>query len=207
LLQTIRELSRLHRAALTLVFLHRGRLALGGGDHALQSLVLKYFSVDPESLGQALVELNESFVVQKAENQGRYWVFKHPTIHDAISAMLSETDRLSELYLRGAKLEAILGDVVCSGVPPLQNALVVAESLNELLGDRLNEASDEPLSNSQLFSFLEQRVSDDAFKMITAKYPELLRRKAYVSYRVVSDPKYVLTHALCNSGSSPQTFG
>ncbi len=108
LLQTIQELSRLHRAALTLVFLHRGHMPVGAATPDMLDLVMRHFAVDAESLGQAILQLRDSFLVQTVMGASHFWVFKHPTIADAIGAMLGETEGMGELYLRGSKSEAIL---------------------------------------------------------------------------------------------------
>jgi antitoxin component HigA of HigAB toxin-antitoxin module/energy-coupling factor transporter ATP-binding protein EcfA2 len=187
--QTIRELSKLHRAALTLVFLHRGNMPVGAIAPAMQALVVKHFGVDIESLGNAIGQLRDSFLVQKADGPYSVVTFKHPTIGDALSAILGETDGMNELYLRGAKPQTILTEVVCVGVPEIQDAIAVDEGLDELLVERLTEAPDEPGVNRLFFAFLDERASDAAFRKVVERYPAVLRRKAYASRFSVYDPK------------------
>jgi hypothetical protein len=194
LLQTIRELSKLHRAALTLVFLHRGHMPVGAAAADMQDLVLKYFAVDAESLGQALLQLRDSFLVQTNITAGPVWTFKHPTIADAIGAILGETQGMGELYLRGTKSESVLTEAVCIGAIQIPDAVVIPEALDELLVERLAELPDDHWINRLLFAFLDSRASDRAFKMFVTRHSTILSRDAVRSWRLYYDPK-LLVHA------------
>lgn len=194
LVQTIRELSKPHRAALTLVFLHSGRMPVGAAVPAMQQLVLKHFAVDTEALGQAILELRDSFLVQRVERMKQYFMFKHPTISDALRTVLGETEGMAELYLRGAKPEAIMTEAICHGESPSQDGVIIPEALSELLADRLSEAADEPGVNRLLFAFLAQRASDAVFRALVAREKGVLARKAYGLRMHAYDPK-VNAHA------------
>lgn len=188
LLQTIQELSQLHRAALTLVFLHRGHLPVGGPDPIMQELVLRHYSVNADSLGQALLHLRESFLVQVSVAGRMFWSFKHPTIADAISAMLGETDGMGELYLRGTKSETIIAEAVCIGAADIPDAVAIPEMLDDLLVERLAEVPDEPMLNRALFAFLYERASTQMFRKFIDRHPGTLARVASMSYKLINDP-------------------
>jgi hypothetical protein len=192
--QTIRELSKLHRSALTLVFLHRGNMPVGAISPTMKDLVVRHFGVDIESLGNAISELRDSFLVQKSDGPYNVIVFKHPTIGDALSAILGETDGMRELYLRGAKPQVILTEVMCSSMPRIQDAIVIDEELENLLVERLAEVPDEPFTNRLLFAFLDERASDTAFRKVVERYPNVLARRAHASRYAEYDPK-VRTHS------------
>lgn len=194
LLQTIEELSKLHRAALTLVFLHRGQMPVAGAAPDMQQLVIFQFSADAESLGQALSQMLESFLIQTGTPGTMFWGFKHPTIADAISEYLGKTDGLTELYLRGTKSETILAETVCAGVTHIQDAVVIPTALDELLVERLAELPDEPRINRSLFRFLDSRASESAFKIFVAKHPLFLQRYAFRSEKLCYDPA-ICVHA------------
>jgi hypothetical protein len=153
LLQIIRELSKVQRAALTLIFLHRGQLPVAGPNPEMQALVMKHFSVDADGLGQSILHLLDSFLVQKLEGTQQVWMFKHPTIADALAATLGETHGMGELYLRGVKPDAVLNGVVCAGVEQIPDAVIIPDTLSELLIQRLREVPDEPMLNRLLFAF------------------------------------------------------
>jgi hypothetical protein len=188
LLQTIEELSKLHRAALTLVFLHRGQMPLAGAATDMQQLVIARFSADAESLGQALSQMLGSFLIQAGAAGAMFWGFKHPTIADAISEYLGKTDGLTELYLRGTKSETILAETVCAGVTHIPDAVVIPAGLEELLVERLAELPDEPWINRRLFTFLDSRASASAFGIFVTKHPLSLQRYAYRSEKLSYDP-------------------
>lgn len=189
LLQTIKELSKLHRAALTLVFLHKNRLPVNGASTEMQQLVLSYFDIDRESLGQSILELKDSFISQTRESQETFWIFKHPTITDALSAVLAETEGMQELYLRGTKSETILSEAICSGATPISDAVVIPSALNSLLIERIAEVPDEAAINRLLFSFLGDRASPEVFSTIVKQYPSMLHRKTMTSWRLSYDPR------------------
>jgi hypothetical protein len=199
LLQTIRELSKLHRAALTLVFLHRGHMPVGASAPDMQLLILSHFSVDSESLGQGILQLRDSFLVQTSTSSGIFWSFKHPTISDAISATLGETEGMAELYLRGTRSDAIIAEAVCVGARPVPDAVVIPEALDDLLVERLAELPDEPWVNRRLFSFLYERTSDQVFRKFATSHPKALARPAHRSEWLNNDPTVLMrarAHAL-----------
>lgn len=186
--QTIEELSKLHRAALTLIFLHRGHMSVGAGAANMQQLVVRHFAVDAESLGRGLEELRDSFLVQTSTAGNRFWSFKHPTIADAIGGILAKTEGMAELYLGGSKSEAIVAEAICVGAEPIQDAVVIPESLDDLLIERLAELPDEPMLNRRLFSFLYERASNSALRKFVVRHQGTLARYAYTSERLVYDP-------------------
>jgi hypothetical protein len=195
LLQTIRELSKVHRAALTLVFLHRGHMPVGAASPLMQELVLKHFSVDTESLGQSVTQLKDSFLVLKTAGSVQGWAFKHPTISDALRTVLGETEGMTELYLRGATPEAILTETTChGGSSQEQDRFVIPESLTDQLVERLVEAANEPAINRSLFAFMSEDTSDGVFKLLVSKYPDILARKEYSLRKRAYSPR-VNAHA------------
>jgi hypothetical protein len=198
LLQTIKELSKLHRSALTLVFLHRGYMPVGGASPEMMQLVLTHFAVDAESLGQALLHLRDSFLVQTATSIGSYWNFKHPTIADAIGEMLGQTEGMVELYLRGSKSHSIRREAVCVNAPRVPDAVLVPTSLDELLVERLAELPDEIWLNRTLFAFLSERASDRLFRIFVTHHPTMLSRTAVSWWLLIQDPK-ILAHARAHS--------
>ena len=194
LLQVIAELPRTQRAALILVFLHRGNMPVGNTDEAMQRLVMSACGVDIESIGQALRQLSRSFIVERSEGRDRFYSFKHPTLADALGAFLGDTDGMSELYLRGTRIETILSEVVCGGAAQIKDAVVIPQAQDALLVDRLLETPDTKSLNRHLFAFLDQRASDDVVRMLAERSPSLLNRSSDRSWRTVYDPK-IRTHA------------
>jgi hypothetical protein len=133
LMQTIKELGKANRAALTLVFLHGGKMPTGDPSAHMQELVTRHYDVDRETLGDALLHLKGSFIVEKTEAGRSHWVFKHPTLSDALAAALGEAEGMRELYLRGVNVHNVVSDTVCSGRVTIRDAVVIPETLNSLL--------------------------------------------------------------------------
>jgi hypothetical protein len=189
LIQTIAELSGPHRAALTLVFLHRGQMPVGDADASMQKLVETHFSASTEALGQALQQLHQSFLIQKELDGRSLWTFKHPTISDAVAAMLSATDGMRALYLGGVSSDVVLTELVCSSVNPIQDAIAIPQSLDQALAKRLIETPDDPRSNYLLFSFFDRRATDNVFKLCLTADNSILQRASYAARELGYDPK------------------
>lgn len=190
LLQTVGELSKAHRAALTLVFLHRGRMPVSGPLPEIQEIVVRFYDVSRETLADSLNELRESFLVEVADGSRRDWNFKHPTLSDALAAILRDAEGMRELYIRGVGVETILSDVICDGVEHIPDAVSIPKSLNALLVERLVETPDDGTRlNRLLFHFLWERASDDVFCQVLKKDAAVLLRKAWASREIAFDPK------------------
>ena len=197
--ETIGELNDAQRAALTLVFLHRSRLPAVLRDETRWALVGDRFGVKQVDISNALMELNETFLVLKSDTVGKIWSFAHPTIADALSAILGHRPDLVELYVRGARVETLLPEVVCAKYGAIRDAIVVPESINDLLISRILETPDEPGLNTSLFAFLSDRASESVLREVIKEAPNLLGRETHDAWRIYSDVKirlYARVHAL-----------
>ena len=105
LLQTVRELSKAHRAALTFVFLHRGRMPVGSQAPQMQDLIAQHYGVDREPLAEIRCSAERLVWLNLLRVRILIWIFKHPTISDALAATLGEVAGIRELYLRGVRAE------------------------------------------------------------------------------------------------------
>jgi hypothetical protein len=195
---TIGELNDAQRAALTLIFLRRSQLPVTARDHELWGLVADKFGVNQIEIGDALDQLKGTFVVTKTERDNAIWSFAHPTIADAISAILGKRPDLVELYLRGTRIEALLSEVACSSSDKFRDAVVVTESVSDLLVSRLIETPDESGLNRSLFTFLCERASNAVLRAVVVRDPSLLSRYTGSLWSAGYDPK-VLLHARAHS--------
>jgi hypothetical protein len=195
---TIGELSDAHRAALTIVFLHRSRLPDNLRDDERWALVGDKFGVSQVEIGDALNELNGSFLIHKSDSS-KTWTFFHPTIADALSAILGQRPDLVELYVRGTRVEALLSEAVCAGAETIRDAVVVPDSINDLLISRLLEIPDEQGLNRKLFTFLAERASEAVLRGVLKQDQSLLSRHVSSNWQLYSDPTirlYARVHAL-----------
>lgn len=182
LVQTFKELSPEQQAALTLVFLTRSRLPVHLLPEGEATLVATSYGVTKAYMTQALFQLEGSFVIRRKDGDKEYWAFWHPTFADAISAILSKRPDLIDVYVRGARLDTLLTEVVCEGAPPVRDAVVVPFSSSEALIERLLETPDEESANEQLFEFLNRRLPNDLMGKVLERAPDLLGRQGEHSF-------------------------
>jgi len=187
--ETVGELNDAQRAALTLVFLNKSKLSADVRDHEAWSRVCDKFGVSQVEIGDALEQLNDTFIVRKQEKTGSFWSFSHPTISDALSSILGYRNDLVELYLRGVRIGNILSDVVCENAKIIRDAIVVPESLNDLLVERLLETENEININRMLFSFLNSRASENVLKTYLKQDLSVLSRSNAFAWRLNADDK------------------
>ena len=171
LLETIRSLSFEVRAAIALVFLSGGRIRSPIPDCHELKLATTIFGTNPASVRQALTALNGSLLLLAHDEEGRYWTYKHPTVGDAFAELIAADPELVEVYLRGAKAEFILREVVCVGVTLPGAPVCVPKRLYSLLLSRIqNEQS------YQLVRFISYRADRDFSALVLSARPDLLNR-------------------------------
>ncbi|ACC74066.1 hypothetical protein PPMP20_33240 [Paraburkholderia phymatum] len=176
LVQTFEELSAEQRAALTLVFLSQSKLPVHLLPDHDATLVATSYGVTRAGMTQALLQLDGSLIVRRRDGNNEYWAFWHPTFADAISEILSRRPDLIDVYVRGARLDTLLTEVVCEGAAHVRDAVVVPLSSSEALIDRLLETPDENSVNENLFGFLNRRLPKNIVQKVLARAPNLLVR-------------------------------
>lgn len=176
LVQTFEELSADQRAAMTLVFLAKSRLPVQLLPNDDATLVAESYGVTKASMTQALQQLAGSLVVRRRDEGSEYWAFWHPTFADAISEILSKRPDLIDLYVRGARLDTLLAEVVCEGAAYVRDAVVVPLSSSIALIERLLETPDQASVNENLFEFLNRRLPSDLVQKVLERAPSMLDR-------------------------------
>lgn len=189
---TLNELTDAQRAALAVIFLFRSRLPSHIDKDERISLVCDKFGVKQGDISDALIQLDGSFVFNKPDGNGRIWSFAHPTMADALAAILRDRSDLLELYIQGARAEELLSEVVCAGCSPVQDSIVVPLTANDLLASRILEVADESRLNKILFSFLASRASEEVLRDVVGKNPEILNRKSDSSWSLGHDGRITL---------------
>lgn len=180
LIQSIEQLPSDSQAAICLIFLHGGRVPSPIPEDERFEIVRRYFDATKASLIVALENLRGSFVLHVVEKGIGSWVYKHPTIADAYAAIVGARSEMVEIYLRGAKPETIVTEVVCGDVATQGAAVSVPLSLAKILAVRLSELPDDPLENDSLYTFLLNEIDSTSLETILIAKPELVERKTYV---------------------------
>ena len=133
LLETIRNLAADCRAAIALVFLSGRCVPSPVPEGEEVRLASSAFGVNPAAIKDALNFLNGSLLLLAHDEQGRYWTYKHPTIGDSFAQLVANDSELTEIYLKGARPELILREVVCAGTMLMGAPVCVPHHLYSLL--------------------------------------------------------------------------
>lgn len=136
----LRTLGEPERAAIALIFLHgpAGVPSPIATSDELQT-VCRLSGIAAADVARAMEALQGSLTLMLEAEAGRRWTFKHPTIADAYAELVSESPEMVELYVRGAKLEKLLSEVVCASVQFAGARVYVPHSLYDALLDRMAE--------------------------------------------------------------------
>lgn len=172
----LRNLDRSEAAAVALVFMHGGQLPSPIEMDDRITLITELLGVAAADIRIALDSLRGSLVLFVETSDGPRWTFKHPTIGDAYASLVADSPELTEIYLRGAKLDRLLEEVVCGDVQIKGASVHVGPSLYPALLKRLLV---HPF-DYRIRYFLGQR-SDDAFMSLFAEQkPQILDMKPSV---------------------------
>jgi len=205
LCEIINGMSVSDRAALTLVLLHRGALMKGRIDENRKQLIEKYFSVSQEQIGHSIANLQGSFLIEKLDDTGVTISFKHPTIADALNQILGKTDGLTELYIECSKIEALLGEIVCEGVKPFKDAVIIPQSLNEPLIERILEAAQDSSNIGRIQRFLAYHASDEVCRTVIVQKPKILTQSGSLYWSIHFDSKIKLHTRALSLGVLPDS--
>lgn len=171
LIEVLRTLSEPNRAAIALIFLHgsSGVPSPITDSNALET-VRRLSGVEGADVARALQTLEGSLTLLLETETGRRWAFKHPTIADAYAALVAESPEMIEVYIRGAKLEKLLWEVVCGPVPLMGASVRVPQSLYGMLLDRMEENG---LLHTDILRFAVHRADAAFFAQLVKRAPTL----------------------------------
>lgn len=173
--QTIENLSDDCRGSIALVFLNGGKVRSPVSSEAI-SKPATAFGVPAAKIREQLEALNGSLLNLAEDEEGPYWTYRHPTVSDAFSAYVASSPELVEIYLRGARPDSIVSEVVCAGIQIRGAQVVVPDSLHELLADRIAS-----LKNVALARFISFRSNKSFAKRLVALRPDILKRIEFFS--------------------------
>ncbi|MBT3140434.1 hypothetical protein KL867_05190 [Ruegeria litorea] len=189
LVEVINELKTEQFAALALIYVHRGRMDLNELDRDAVSAIVETTGHSETEIVAMLPELEGSFTKEVSESSDQVWGFEHPTIADAITAILDTRPNMTTAIVRGGPIEKVMGQFVCENGPATTNAAKIPASLNDVLNSRLKEVPDNWRTNNNLFEFLSTRASDDVVEHQFKQHSGLLARLMVSSNRATDCPK------------------
>ena len=159
------------RAAVALVFLHgQDGLLSPVQQSAASNIVERLFGVGIAEIRRSLEVLNGSLTLLVQHPDEPRWVYKHPTIADAFATLISDSAELIELYIEGAKLDRLLGEVVCGAVKIEGAAIQVPIKLY----DRLLRRMDSQGSKYNVQRFLTSRCDSTFLDAYLNRHPSLV---------------------------------
>jgi len=124
------------KAALALIYMRRSKLHSPIELAPAEDEAIRRLDSGLGACSRALEVLDGSLIVHVSIDGESYWSFKHPTIGDAYSSILRDSPELLGIYLRGADVDQMLGQVTC-GDAQIKGAVVLPNSLFGLVIERL----------------------------------------------------------------------
>lgn len=181
----LRGLAEPERGAVALIFLH-GPAGVPSPIAASDALdtVCRLTGVALSDITRAMEALQGSLTLLVEEPEGRRWVFKHPTIADAYAELVAESPEMIELYIRGAKLEKLLAEVVCGETQFRGASVRVPHDLYEPLLDRVSER--DLLNDNDVLRFAAYRGDAEFFR----RYQQRAGSLARLAENITSDLRW-----------------
>ena len=170
LLDIIANLAPDCRAAIAVVFMNGGKIPSPVSVANLEPPSLA-FGVNSGAVREQLEALNGSLLLLAQDEVGPFWTYKHPTVSDAFARYVAGSPELVEIYLRGARPELIIYEVVCAGSSVSGAPVIVPDSLHPLLAERMVGLPDHYLA-----SFMSYRSNHNFSKLMLQRRPDILQR-------------------------------
>jgi hypothetical protein len=157
------------KAALALIFMAGGALSspLSLSEPFVEN-ALRLLGGSVAGVRQALSDMNNSLVKNVRSAEAAKWVYKHPTIGDALAEIIAADPELVEIYVRGTPIERITMEAVCGGASVEGAKVVIPRSHYGHLVGALSQLQKEPR-----LTFLSQRCGEDFLKRYIERTPTL----------------------------------
>ncbi len=197
--QTISTLAPGSRAAIGLLFLNGGLVRSPVSSELLTHPAEIFGATKPDTREQ-LTALDGSLLLLAQDDAGPYWTYRHPTVTDAFASFVGKDPELVEIYLRGAKPENLIREVVCAGVSIRGAMVTVPQSSADMLVERIASLPKDSLKN-----FISARANKDVAGRLLACRPdiyEVLDRPLNSPIKEDSDAEFVV--ALHKLGLLPE---
>jgi hypothetical protein len=169
LLETIINLAPDCRAAIAVVFMNGGKIRSPVPLPDLDPASLA-FGVGSGAAREQLEALNGSLLLLAQDETGPFWTYKHPTVSDAFARYVAGSPELVEIYLRGARPDSIIYEVVCAGASVYGAPVIVPDTLHPLLAERILG-----LPRHVLATFLSYRSNRNFSRLILERRSDILR--------------------------------
>lgn len=201
LTEVLEQLDAPSLGAIALIFLNAegGVPSPIGQDPALE-LVTRLLGVLPAAVAKAMEHLNDSLTRRISTKDGDRWVVRHPTVTDAFAEIVARSPEWIELYVRGAKVDRLVREVVCAPLTTEHAHVRVPTSLFKTLTMRFQDCA----LNESFKSFLGARAGGEFLGTIVSVRPDILEWAVAISANDLSIGSLLLIAALNAYGMLPE---
>lgn len=154
--ETLQNLELGHRCALYLLFMERGFLMSPIKLSRANMRVLELLGCDRRLIAPGLRVMDGTFVRRGQREEQMGWVFRHPSIADAIADVVARDVDLVEVFVSGSRPEGLMREAVCGDVAVQGAKIRISRSQLELVVERLSGV----VGTSEFATFLAERCDD-----------------------------------------------
>ena len=181
LVDVVRTLDVGSKAALALIFVRGGSvdspISLGAEDEKAVELLGSSIAAVRDALGNMGGSLTKLIRVSGMAR----WVFRHPTIGDALAMIVAEDPELLDIYLAGASTEKLLREVICGEVDYRGARVVVPSNRYDAFIGQLDRVAD----RDKVLHFLSSRCDRAFLKRYVDSHVDVV-------HKAVSEPRSYL---------------
>lgn len=185
LVEVIRGLDKHSKAALALIYMNNGQIHSPIILKENEFETIRRLGSDEGNCFLALEAMNNSLVQYTFIEDNAIWRFKHPTIGDAYSNIISKSPEQLELYLQGTDIEKVMEQVTCGDVG-LEKTIIVPKPLfSKMTQSMLDFKKSESYklgylsrwgAKRKILTFLARRCSKDFIELYFQSNTELLEQ-------------------------------
>ncbi len=209
--EVIQSLDNASRAALGLIYMGRGELASPLTLDPTQLDSIARWGSTPAAVSEALSNCEGSFVRHVVRGGQPMWIFKHPTIADAVATLVSSDPNLLGSYMIGSPLSTIVRETVC-GCVDIKNALAVPSTMwSNLIARLINYRAEASGSReewwklqAQIESFLAHRCDRNFLTKYISADASLLERVSRPTMFLSATSEVPLVARLLELGLLPE---
>lgn len=166
LVDVIQESSKSDFAALSLLFMRSGQVSIPLSLDEKERVALSVIEDSPGKLRDSFISLENVLVKKSYSSVGSSWKFSHPTIREAMAAIISKENDLLDIYLTGAKPTEVINECACGDTSGSGAKILVPESRYPIVLDKLEGVKlDNYWNRYQICRFISRRCSDTFLRM------------------------------------------
>jgi hypothetical protein len=171
------------QAALTLVFLRGGNLSSPLQVTNEEKQAIEKLGGTVGSVTKSLKTLNGSLLMNVIENGENVWRFKHPSIQDALAAIVASNPDLLDIYLTGAPIEKLFREISCGDVGLKGASVIVPQSLYPIVTEKIKKSAPKKWNNkAPLYRFLSYRCDKIFLAHFIKEFPNFISELYVGSY-------------------------